>query len=613
MGWRLSGIGLRWRLIALVLLAVVPALGLIIYSSAEDRDRAREQAEQQLRLLQDTSNQNITAEVSRAATIVQTMTSVLATLGTRLGPGAPPELCTDLLAGLSTQTEEFAQFWVALPDGKVQCSAKPVIGGDVSRVDAVVTAKATRQIALGGYTVDPLGGKPVAYLVAPILSGDSLVALVAIAFDFEFINANADLGDSPRDSQMWVVDAEGRILLQVPSSGVAPGTALADETLRGLVQRQAPPGNAKLEAPDGTRLYAFGPLNVPDSARPYVIVSRSSDAVLADANFARNRNIVGLLAVAALAIAAASLADLFLTRRVGQLERGTRAVAAGDLSVRVSEGGIREFDGLARSFNEMTAELSLGRRTMQEKEAQFRAVFEAAADGLTINDPETRLIVEANPALGQLMGVPREELLGADPAAFLDQADLQAYGEALAQARGGAYRQRAHLVRRDGTGFVADLAGTPVQFGGRRHVLTVIRDVTDQVETERILEQRVAVRTKELSTLLRAAEAANSTLELGELVHAVLGQLVQVIPGAAMSVEVREGASGLRIMETIAGVDGVFGDSARGLQVQMPAGYYETLEQRGRPLMIDDVLGPDDEFAREHVKVLAVTFIEKCG
>jgi PAS domain-containing protein len=48
----------------------------------------------------------------------------------------------------------------------------------------------------------------------------------------------------------------------------------------------------------------------------------------------------------------------------------------------------------------------------EEKEWQYRSIFDAANDGLIINDLETGLVVEANPAACVMHGYTQEEFIG---------------------------------------------------------------------------------------------------------------------------------------------------------------------------------------------------------
>ena len=52
------------------------------------------------------------------------------------------------------------------------------------------------------------------------------------------------------------------------------------------------------------------------------------------------------------------------------------------------------------------------RAALRTSEIRYRRLFEAARDGILILDPGTRKITDANPFMSELLGYPREELLG---------------------------------------------------------------------------------------------------------------------------------------------------------------------------------------------------------
>jgi GAF domain-containing protein len=65
--------------------------------------------------------------------------------------------------------------------------------------------------------------------------------------------------------------------------------------------------------------------------------------------------------------------------------------------------------------------------------------------------------------------------------------------------------------------------------GSVREVVAVVEDVTNQVQTHRSLEQRVAERTRELSTVLEVGHEMTSTLDLQPLLGSILAHLRTVV------------------------------------------------------------------------------------
>src|SRR4051812_22247146 len=127
---------------------------------------------------------------------------------------------------------------------------------------------------------------------------------------------------------------------------------------------------------------------------------------------------------------------------------------------------------------------------LQEREQRYRSIFEATSDGLIINDLETGLVVEANPAACRMHGYRYEELIGLHPRVFIHPDDHGAFEEFVRTVRGGGqFRGRARDVRKDGTLLYVEVLGRTFTYLGKPHVLAVLRDVSQHVESRRLLEQ----------------------------------------------------------------------------------------------------------------------------
>lgn len=165
-----------------------------------------------------------------------------------------------------------------------------------------------------------------------------------------------------------------------------------------------------------------------------------------------------------------------------------------------------------------------------EREEQYRRIFEATSDGLIINDVDTGLIVEVNPAFCRMHGYEYDELIGIHPTIFIHPDDHHLFAEYIEAVSGGReFRARAREIHKDGSVFYVEVHGTTFLFRGRPHVLGVLRDVTNEVEATRLLERRVAERTQELASLLSLANEATATHELAQLVSLVLPEVERML------------------------------------------------------------------------------------
>jgi PAS domain S-box-containing protein len=149
------------------------------------------------------------------------------------------------------------------------------------------------------------------------------------------------------------------------------------------------------------------------------------------------------------------------------------------------------------------------------KERDYRSIFEAASDGLIVHDVETGRVVEANPAAGAMHGYAREEFIGLHATAFIHPDSQSLFGEYVqAVQSGGVSQSLAVHVRRDGSPFYVEWSGTAFTYQDRRCLLSVIRDVSERIRAERLLQQRVEAHAREHSTLLEISQTLASALEL---------------------------------------------------------------------------------------------------
>jgi PAS domain S-box-containing protein len=215
------------------------------------------------------------------------------------------------------------------------------------------------------------------------------------------------------------------------------------------------------------------------------------------------------------------------------------------IDVSVGVAPIRDRDGLIVGVATIARDISAQKRAetqLREREEQYRGVFAATTDGLSITDLETGALVDVNPAFCAMHGRGRDEMLRMHPTDFIHPDDHHIFQDFIATVRaGGQFRARARDFRRDGTVFPVEVLGTPFWYGGQPRVLAVVRDVTEEVEAMRLLEDRVMERTRELSTLLEVSRNLVGTLALKPLLGVVLDQLRTVVDYGSAAVLTLEG------------------------------------------------------------------------
>jgi PAS domain S-box-containing protein len=166
--------------------------------------------------------------------------------------------------------------------------------------------------------------------------------------------------------------------------------------------------------------------------------------------------------------------------------------------------------------------------SFEEKEWQYRSIFDSAIDGLIIIDLESGRVVEANPAACLMHGYTCPEFIGLHLKAFIHPDSLNGFTEYIqAFQSDGVFDRRTLHVRRDGSTFYAGWKGSAFTFQGRSCLLGIVRDISKRIEAEQLLHQRVETRTHEQAKLLEISHTLASTLEFRP--GLILDQLREII------------------------------------------------------------------------------------
>jgi PAS domain S-box-containing protein len=245
---------------------------------------------------------------------------------------------------------------------------------------------------------------------------------------------------------------------------------------------------------------------------------------------------------------------------------------------------------------------------LQEREDQYRSIFEATSDALVITDLQAT-IVEANPAACAAYGYAHDEIVGLTGWDLIYPDDHEMVSLVLQKlvtehpsesAGARTVPLRTISLRKDGTSFVNEGYARRFTYRGEPHLMTVGRDITERVEAEALLEHRVEERTNELRTLLDVSQSVASTLELQPLLTLILDQLNLVVE--------HDGAALLSLQ----------GSDLLVLARRAPGSGYESFPdrytvdghkmmwdflQRGEPVIIDDVRG-DSPMAQTYARLL---------
>ena len=159
---------------------------------------------------------------------------------------------------------------------------------------------------------------------------------------------------------------------------------------------------------------------------------------------------------------------------------------------------------------------------------ESRNIFEAAGDGLVIYDIALDAVVEANPAACEMHGYTRQEFIGMKPSGFMLPESHALLREQVRKAESDSVFE-ALIVhrRRDGLQFYGEERISTINYRGQPCLLSVIQDVSQRIQTERLLGETLETQMREQATLLAISHTLASTLEFQP--GLILNQLREII------------------------------------------------------------------------------------
>lgn len=260
---------LRFRLQLLVLLAVLPALGLVIYSGLQEhRAEAAEATAQSMQLARiAANNQQALIEGSR-----QLLTSLAQVEEVRTGDATH---CSIFFADLLKEFPLYANLGVADAEGDIFCSGLPMIA-PVNAADRAWFQRAvqSRAFAIGDYQIGRITHRATVNFGYPLLNrAGEVQGVVFAALDLAWINQLAAQTQLPGGSTFSLIDRNGTILARYPDPEQWVGQTLPEAPIVQAVLTKLEEGMTETSGVDGIlRLYAFTPLQGGQADSPFVIV-----------------------------------------------------------------------------------------------------------------------------------------------------------------------------------------------------------------------------------------------------------------------------------------------------------------------------------------------------
>ncbi|MBU2603377.1 MAG: PAS domain S-box protein [Actinobacteria bacterium] len=480
--------GLRVRLVVLVLIAALPAIGLATYAATEARQDAVLSAQHEATHTAESLGDNVDRYITQSR---QVLSAVAAAPVVQHGS---PEEISDFLADVHADNPEFSTLLVAGPDGRVIASATPLTGHpDLSDRGYWKQIQETHAFSVGSYSVGRVTGEPVLPMGQPILADDgSLRGVVVTGIKLEVLGTFTGSANLPAGADLHVVDRNGVMLMRYPDPGAWSGEGI-EELALGELMLSGGRGSAEILGPDGvTRLYSYAPVPGPQRA-VFVSVGIPRNVAYATVSKVVFQFSLGMAIVVLFVTLAAWLgAGALVLRPIRRLVTAAEGLGSGDLSIRVgAEGGSGEIGRLARVFDSMAETLERRTEALTGAEARYRTLVESSPTGIVVHLGGQVLF--ANEAAARIVGasVPAD-LVGLNAMEFVhpDYRDL-AHSRIEEAFRTGEATELAEerFLRLDGSEVDVEVLGIPLVFGETTAMNTIIRDISDRKRAEKTLRE----------------------------------------------------------------------------------------------------------------------------
>jgi PAS domain S-box-containing protein len=127
--------------------------------------------------------------------------------------------------------------------------------------------------------------------------------------------------------------------------------------------------------------------------------------------------------------------------------------------------------------------------TLEEKESQYRAIFNSATDAFLIFDRNGN-IVEGNPQACKMYGYPYEKLITLSYKDIIHPDYLQVFEQFKVDVwTKGEFAAESKDIKKDGTVMIVEVKGAKFEYKGEKHILGILRDVTRRKQAEKALSE----------------------------------------------------------------------------------------------------------------------------
>lgn len=351
-----SWLGLRSRLVLLVLIALVPVFALFAYSAAMNERTAVALAQARLQsqaLLAAAHQQRL---VERVAQLLGDIAHGPLIMEARIS------LCVRYLQNLQAEYPGYSSLGLVGLDGKIACDAGDSGDGiDLSDRSFFKKAMAGQKFATGDFEVSLSSRRPGVTFSVPVTSRGGVLNGVAFAgVDITEIARTLAENQVLDGAQLRLFDRSGTVIAVHPATTGLQGGQELDAVVLAAKKAGLADVREAMEPAGLARVYAFAPLGGLASDGLFVAISVPRDLITAGPRALLVRDFLALLVMSAVGVACAWwLGRRLIVNPARAILKEAHEVGRGNLGARVQLGPLfqGELGEIGRSFNRMAESL----------------------------------------------------------------------------------------------------------------------------------------------------------------------------------------------------------------------------------------------------------------
>ncbi|MFN2302154.1 MAG: PAS domain S-box protein, partial [Anaerolineales bacterium] len=170
-------------------------------------------------------------------------------------------------------------------------------------------------------------------------------------------------------------------------------------------------------------------------------------------------------------------------------------------------------------------------KELEESQIQYQRLIETMNEGLGIVD-KNLIFMYANPRLAEMLGYRQDEIIGKHLQVFFSQENYNiVINQFEKRKKGGEQPYTVTWQCKDGSELHSLVAPAAVLDENNELLrsIAVVSDISEQIETQQLLDTRMQERTREISSLMEVSRIIVSSLAFEEQLKIILQNLKRVV------------------------------------------------------------------------------------